>query len=66
VQPVDVERALRRATHLRRRAARRPIGSNGRRKDLAAAAALEREARRLQVLQLNTSAARARDLWLPG
>jgi hypothetical protein len=67
MQPVDVERARRRAAHLRKRAQRRPIGSNGRRKDVAAADALEAEASRMDALQQGLATARARELglWTP-
>lgn len=40
-EPNVAERSRRRAAHLRARASRRPIGSNGQRKDLAEAGALE-------------------------
>jgi flagellar motor protein MotB len=48
---VDIARARRRATHLEARAARKPLNSNGRKKDVATAAQLRASASHLATAQ---------------
>ena len=64
---VDADRLRARARHLRTRAARRPIGSNGRRKDVARAELLERRAAAADAAELaaRRAVAAARGLWTP-
>lgn len=64
---MDEDRARQRAAHLRERAMNRPIGSNGRRKDLATARVLEGQAQRLTAerQQATTERVRALGIWTP-
>lgn len=66
-QTDPIDRAQRRAAHLRERAMDKPIGSNGRRKDIAAASSLEAHAARLTTerQQQTTERVRALGVWTP-